>query len=75
MSGQQISIDDALDAFRKKAADLADANILLEARATGLERDLAAARKEIEQLKGTPDPTPAGPDLAAVPPYPNGKQN
>ncbi|HEY9353693.1 MAG TPA: hypothetical protein VIP28_10595 [Nocardioides sp.] len=52
---QQISIEDALAAFRKKCADLIDANVLLEARNTVLERRVA----ELEQLTQGPPPEPA----------------
>ncbi|MFD4596711.1 hypothetical protein ACFWPQ_01635 [Streptomyces sp. NPDC058464] len=69
---KQISIEDALDAFRKRHGEIADENVLLRAQVAGLERDLAAARAENEQLMtAATDPTPAGPDLATVPAYPN----
>ena len=68
---QQISIEDALDAFRKRHSEVADENVLLRAQVTRLERDLAAAIAENEQLKQTAEPDPCGgPDLAAVPAYP-----
>lgn len=49
--GQQISMDDALAAFRKKCADLTDQTVLLEARAAGLERRNAELEKENAELR------------------------
>lgn len=67
---QQISVEDALDAFRKRHGEIADENVLLRAQVAGLERELAAAREENGRLKETSGPAVGGPDLAAVPPYP-----
>jgi hypothetical protein len=72
---KQISIEDALDAFRKRHGEIADENVLLRAQVAGLERDLAAARAENEQLmNAATEPTAGGPDLAAVPPYADQQQ-
>jgi outer membrane murein-binding lipoprotein Lpp len=62
---QQISIEDALTAFREQHGKLADENVLLRAQVARLERDLEAARAQ-----AAPEPeAPAGPNLAAAPPY------
>jgi predicted nucleic acid-binding Zn-ribbon protein len=62
---QQISIEDALTAFREQHGKLADENVLLRAQVTRLERELADARAQV-----APEPeAPAGPDLAAQPRY------
>jgi hypothetical protein len=69
---QQISVEDALAAFRESHGKLSDENILLRAQAAGLERELAAAREEIARLQqARSDPSAFGPDLAAQPPYPD----
>jgi hypothetical protein len=49
---QQISIEDALAAFRKKCSELIDANVLLEARAAGLDRRVAELEAENTRLQG-----------------------
>jgi hypothetical protein len=53
--GRQISMEAGLEAFRKKCADLLEANVLLEAQ-------LAEVEKENEQLRAQiapgPEPTP-----------------
>lgn len=56
---QQISIEDALAAFRKKCADLTDANVLLEARAAGLERRVAELEAASAPNGGHTGPPPA----------------
>lgn len=69
--GQQISIEDAFPTFQRKAAELFEANLILQAQVDVQGRELAALREENERLKrGTPEPeTAGGPDLAAQPPY------
>jgi len=49
--GQQIDMEDALQAFRKKCADLSDTNVLLEARASGLERRISELEEENASLR------------------------
>ncbi|ARX81514.1 hypothetical protein SMD44_00912 [Streptomyces alboflavus] len=60
---QQIPIEDALDAFRKKCGELLDANVLLEARAISLERRV----EELESAGGSQAATgvPGGQDAAS----------
>lgn len=58
---QQISIEDALEAFRKRHGEVADENVLLRAQVAGLERQLAAACEENERLQAAS--TSLGPDL------------
>ncbi|MER5750610.1 hypothetical protein [Streptomyces sp. NPDC002088] len=67
MAQQQISIDDALAAFRESHGKLADENVLLRAQVAGLERRVG----ELEQQLSPQQPAAGGPDLAAQPPYPN----
>jgi hypothetical protein len=47
---QQIPIEDALVVFRRKYGEVADANILLEARAAGLERQISQLEGENSRL-------------------------
>lgn len=42
--GQQISLESALEAFRRKCGELFEANVLLEARVADLEAEAAALR-------------------------------
>lgn len=56
----QISVDDALEAFRKRHGEVADENVLLRAQVSGLERRVAELEAENEQLK-------AGQQYAAEP--------
>ena len=67
---QQISIEDALAAFREQHGKLADENVLLRAQVAGLQRQLG-------QQQHTPaqEDAPAGPDLAAAPPYPSDERD
>lgn len=73
----QISIEDAFPTFQKKCSELFEANLLLAAQVDVLTKENAAlrteldgAQAEIEQLMAAAtEPTPAGPDLAAVPSY------
>lgn len=61
--GQQIDMEDALQAFRKKCADLSDTNVLLEARASGLERRVTQLEEENGRLRQQLDlPQPAPPE-------------
>jgi hypothetical protein len=55
---QQISIEEALGAFRKKCGDLIDANVLLEAQAAVLERRVAELERE-RDAGNLPAPAPA----------------
>lgn len=48
---QQISVEDALAAFRKRCADLSDTNVLLEARAAGLQRRITELEAEVGDLR------------------------
>lgn len=65
--GQQISIDDALAAFREQHGKLADENVLLRAQVTGLERRIA----ELEQRGTQPA---AGEEVQPAPaPYLSGE--
>ena len=68
---QQISMEDAFPTFEKKTTELFRANMLLQAQVDVQARQLAELREENERLKnGEPAPEPpAGPDLAAQPPY------
>lgn len=70
---QQITYDDAFPTLKRRCTELFEANLLLEAKADTLERRLAAALQENENLKQaspSADPVPCGgPDLAAQPPY------
>lgn len=63
--GQQISIDDALAAFRESHGKLADENVLLRAQVAVLERRVS----ELEQQVQAQGPLAGGPDLAAQPAY------
>jgi hypothetical protein len=47
---QHIPIEDALAVFRRKYGEVADANILLEARAVGLERQISQLEAEKSRL-------------------------
>ncbi len=70
--GQQISIEDALAAFRKRHGEVADENVLLRAQVAGLERQLTEAQEENARLQQQASPVASGgPDLAAQPPYPD----
>jgi regulator of replication initiation timing len=71
---QQISVEDALDAFRKRHGEVADENVLLRAQVAGLERRLSDALQENERLQQAAAAVPVGPDLAAQPPYLDEKQ-
>ena len=73
---QQISIEDAFPTFQKRCTELFEQNLVLTAQVDILTKQLDAARAENEQLMAAAtDPTPAGgPDLAAVPPYPESEQ-
>ena len=66
--GQQIAIEDALAAFREQHGKLADENVLLRAQVAGLQRQLG-------QQQPAPEQAPAGPDLAAAPPYPSDERD
>lgn len=57
---QQISPEVALPLFRQRCSELNDENILLRARGAELERQLAEAHQEMEQLRAqaTPGQTP-----------------
>ncbi|MEU6365778.1 hypothetical protein ABZ876_08480 [Streptomyces sp. NPDC046931] len=65
---QQISVEDALEAFRKRHGEVADENVLLRAQAAGLERRVAELEGEVARLQGEaqqhapaePDQVPAG---------------
>jgi prefoldin subunit 5 len=57
---QQIAIEDALAAFRKKCADLTDANVLLEARAAVLERRIAELEHQLAQQDPADEPAYSG---------------
>jgi phage shock protein A len=71
MTDRKISYEDAFPTFQRRCTELFEANLLLEAQVAALGRQLEAARAENEQLMAAAtDPTPAGPDLAAVPAYP-----
>jgi cell division protein FtsB len=71
---QQISVEDALAAFREQHGKLADENVLLRAQATGLERERDEALAENARLRGAQPPASGGPDLASQPPYPTDEQ-
>ncbi|WP_406444579.1 hypothetical protein OHB14_36800 [Streptomyces sp. NBC_01613] len=74
---QQITIEDAFPTFQTKVRELFEANLLLTAQVDVLTKENAALRTELdaaqaenEQLMAAAtEPTPAGPDLAAVPPF------
>lgn len=67
---QQISVEDALAAFREQHGKLADENVLLRAQAAGLERERDEARAENARLQAAAQqPAAGGPDLAAQPSY------
>jgi hypothetical protein len=68
---QQISMEDAFPTFQRKTTELFEANMLLQAQIDVQGREIAALREENERLKnGEPAPeAPAGPNLAAAPPY------
>jgi regulator of replication initiation timing len=65
----QISVEDALEEFRKQYGKAVDENVLLRAQNTALERRVTELE---QQLEGRP--APAGPDLAAQPPFLEGEQ-
>lgn len=54
--GQQISIEDAFPTFQRKATELFEANLLLQAQVDVQGRELAALREENEQLKAARQP-------------------
>jgi hypothetical protein len=66
---QHISMEDAFPTFQKKTTELFEANLLLQAQVDVQGRELAALREENERLKKGEPEMPAGPDLAAAPPY------
>lgn len=66
---QQISVEDALAAFREQHGKVVDENVLLRAQAAGLERELAESRAENARLRGAQPAPSGGPDLASQPPY------
>lgn len=75
MAGQQISVEDALEAFRKRHGEVADENVLLRFHATRLEQRVAELERENAELRQAPiaaddggryEPVPGGPDLAAL---------
>ncbi|MET8826109.1 hypothetical protein ABZX40_13635 [Streptomyces sp. NPDC004610] len=57
--GQQVSMEDALAAFRQRCGELADENVLLKARAASLERQITGLEAENARLRETPQPSPA----------------
>lgn len=66
----QISIEDAFPTFQKRCTELFEANLLLTAQVDTLTKQNDALRAENEQLmNAATEPAPAGPDLAAQPPY------
>jgi hypothetical protein len=69
---QKISIEDAFPTFQKRCRELFEANLLLEAKVDIQGRQIDALREENARLQqAAPEPEqPAGPDLAAQPPYP-----
>ena len=59
---QQISVEAALEAFRKRHGELADENVLLRAQAVELERRVAELEAENNRLQPNAEPpTEAGP--------------
>lgn len=64
---QQISVDDALEAFRKRHSDLADENVLLRAQVTGLERRLADAEKQAADARAEAERLRAQPPTGQAP--------
>lgn len=70
--GQQISVEDAFPTFQKECRELFERNLVLRAQVDILERQLAAAQEENARLQqAASEPVSGGPDLAAVPPYPD----
>lgn len=57
---QQVSMEAALAAYRRRCGELFTANVLLEARVEDLEREVAAQRGQGTQVA---DEVPAGPEL------------
>lgn len=57
--GQQISMDDALAAFREQHGKLADENVLLRAQVTGLERRIAELQQHGTQSTAGEEAQPA----------------
>lgn len=60
----QISIEDALEAFRKRHGEVADENVLLRAQIARFERRVAELERQNSLLQGVPqqeesDPEPA----------------
>jgi phage shock protein A len=60
----QISIEDALEAFRKRHSEVADENVLLRAQIGNLERRVAELERQNSLLQGVTqqeesDPEPA----------------
>lgn len=56
--GQQISIEAALAAFRRKYGEAADENVLLHARVAELEEEIAKLRAIQERQAAEPVPAP-----------------
>lgn len=71
----QISMEDAFPTFQKKTIELFEANLLLQAQVDVQERELTALREENERLRNGAAESPAGPDLAAAPPYPSDERD
>lgn len=67
---QQISIEDALAAFRDSHGKLADENVLLRAQVAGLERRVNELERQLPPQQQQQQSAAGGPDLAAQPPYP-----
>jgi hypothetical protein len=62
----RVMIDDAFPVYRQRCTELFDENMLLRSQVAGLKRQVS----ELNQLvTAATEPAPAGPDLAAQPPY------
>lgn len=63
--GTQVSVEDVFPVYRKRVSDLQDETLILRAKVDVLEKQLAAAQAENENLKKGAS-TPASPDRVAT---------
>ncbi|MFI6854476.1 hypothetical protein [Streptomyces sp. NPDC050416] len=68
--GQQISIEDALEAFRKRHGEVADENVLLRAQVAVLERRVEELEQQNSLLQGASQrPSPGESESPGAGPY------
>jgi phage shock protein A len=67
---QQVSVEAALPVFRQRCNELHDESLILRARVTELEQQLADAHQEIEQLRAQPTMGQTPQPLSCIDPDP-----